>query len=317
MITKEQTYKKAFEIKKQGLSQKLKEREFMLNSAYISNPRLSEIDSLLSSIGANLAITALSGDTKKIDALKAQSTALSDEKQAIFKKMQVPEISYDCPICEDSGYISGKICECVKRLANNILINEFSNEMPLDECTFESFKLEYYPEADGAKQKMNSVFNSCLEYANKFNPHSSENLLFMGKAGIGKTHLTLAIVGEVIKKGFMPVYGPAENLFSLIEREKFSGENKGSYDMLINCDLLVIDDLGAEMATTFSKSALYNLINTRMLLRKPTIINTNLSMAEIGEIYNARIVSRLIGNYNAFKFLGNDIRQQKILEKQR
>ena len=84
---------------------------------------------------------------------------------------------------------------------------------------------------------------------------------------------------------------------------------------MINCDLLVLDDLGAEMATTFSKSALYNLVNTRLLCKKPTIINTNLTIKEIETRYTARVASRLIGNYNANKFLGEDIRQQKILGK--
>jgi len=122
-------------------------------------------------------------------------------------------------------------------------------------------------------------------------------------------------VAAVIEKGYLPVYGSAENLFSIIESEKFSGENKGSYELMQNCDLLVIDDLGAEMATSFTKSVLYNLINTRILSGKPTIINTNLTMKMINEKYDARIASRIIGNYDPYVFLGVDIRQQKALEK--
>ena len=100
-----------------------------------------------------------------------------------------------------------------------------------------------------------------------------------------------------------------------VEKEKFHSENSGAYEQMQTCDLLVIDDLGTEMVTTFTKSALYNLINTRLLNKKPTIINTNLSMKEIEEIYSPRITSRLVGNYNANKFVGFDIRQQKILGK--
>ena len=137
----------------------------------------------------------------------------------------------------------------------------------------------------------------------------------MGNTGLGKTHLTLAVAAEIIDKGFIPVYGAAENLFSLIEKEKFSGENRGAYDAMIKSDLLIIDDLGAEMATAFTKSALYNLINTRLLSGRPTIINTNLTMKEIEARYTARISSRLIGNFEAYKFIGADIRQQKALEK--
>ena len=102
-----------------------------------------------------------------------------------------------------------------------------------------------------------------------------------------------------------------------LEKEKFSSENRVAYDMMTGCDLLVIDDLGAEMVTSFSKSALYNLINTRMLSGRPTIINTNLSMKEIETRYTPRISSRLIGNYDAYRFLGDDIRQQKAVERAR
>ena len=85
---------------------------------------------------------------------------------------------------------------------------------------------------------------------------------------------------------------------------------------MLECDLLVIDDLGAEMSTAFTKSVLYNLVNTRLLTRKPTIINTNLSMKEIEQRYTPRISSRFIGEYECKKFFGSDIRQQKMIEKQ-
>lgn len=314
MITKEITYKKAFEIKKNSLQEKKRHREMMLSAAYNSNPKLKSIDEKLASLGASLALTALSGDNEKIKKLKAESEKLSKEKSAILKKCEVPEISYDCALCGDTGYIGGKVCDCVKKLANSIMLSEFTKEMPLDDCKFENFDLKYYPNKDD-NRRMTSILKLCKEYVINFDPSTSPNLLFMGSSGLGKTHLTLAIVSGVIEKGYTPIYGPCENLFSLIEKEKFAGENKGSYDAMINCDLLVLDDLGAEMATTFSKSALYNLVNTRLLCKKPTIINTNLTIKEIETRYTARVASRLIGNYNANKFLGEDIRQQKILGK--
>jgi DNA replication protein DnaC len=311
MITKETTYKKAFEIKKELLQTMQKNREMMLSAAYRTNPRLAEIDNKLAELGANLALTALSGDSGKIEALKALSQDLSNEKAAILKKCEVPEISYDCAVCNDTGYVGGRVCGCVKKLANDIMLSEFTKEMPLDDCRFENFDLKYYSDNDD-NRRMTTILKLCKEYVLNFNPNSSPNLLFMGASGLGKTHLTLAIVSGVIEKGFTPIYGPCENLFSLIEKEKFTGENKGSYEAMINCDLLVLDDLGAEMPSAFSKAALYNLVNTRLLSKKPTIINTNLTMKEIADRYSERVASRLIGNYNANKFLGNDIRQQKI-----
>lgn len=315
MITKENTYKQAFEIKKMALNQKLKRREMLLADAYATDQRLSQIDSELSSLGANLALTTLSGDTANLERIKEKSQLLSAEKNIILNKCAVEDIKYDCPLCNDTGYINGKVCECIKKIANSIAIRELSALMPLDECKFENFDLNYYSEnGENSRKRMASIFKLCKEYVLNFNPKSSPNLLFLGGPGLGKTHLTLAIVSGVIEKGYLPVYAPAENIFSAIQKEKFDGENKGSFDQMLSCDLLVIDDLGTELANSFTKSALYNLVNTRLLSKKPTIINTNLSIDEIIEKYSPRIASRLFGEFNCKEFLGFDIRQQKIKE---
>ncbi len=316
MITKELTYKKAFEIKKESLDSKIKQRELLLASAYKNNPRLFEIDNELSAIGAKLALTALSGDNESLEKLKDYSKQIALEKSQILKKCAVKDIVYDCPICSDSGYVGGKICDCIKKLSNSIVVDEFKTIMPLDESKFENFDLNYYSDkGENPRRRMTAILKLCKEYVLNFNPKTSQNLLFLGEPGLGKTHLTLAIVSGVIEKGFMPVYGPADNLFSAVEKEKFDGVNKGTYEQMLNCDLLVIDDLGTELVTSFTKSVLYNLINTRLLSKKPIIINTNLTLKEIEQIYTPRIASRLIGNFNANKFIGVDIRQQKILGK--
>lgn len=321
MITKEIFYKRAFEEQRASLKKRQLEYDILMSSVYASEPRIKEIENRLSFVGAQLAITALSGDKKKLSALKSEASALGKEKKAILKNAGIKTFNYNCSLCNDTGYVSGKICECIKKSAGNIMISEFSKQMPIKNCRFDNFDLKYYPakgsnDKENPKRRMTAIFKLCKEYALNFNPDTSKSLIFYGNAGLGKTHLTMAIVSAVIEKGYLPVYGSAENLFSLVEGEKFSGENKGSYDMMLNADLLVIDDLGAEMATAFTKSVLYNLINTRIMSGKPTIINTNLSIKAINEKYDARIASRIIGNFDSHVFLGIDIRQQKAMEKQ-
>lgn len=317
MITREEAFKKAIEQKKQAQKDKQRQYNMMLAAAYASNPRLKEIDREHTAVGASLVNAALSGG-KAIEDLKKHSAALSLEKKLILEKAKIKEPTPDCPLCGDAGYIGGKICDCVKRKAAEIMLSELSAEMPLESSRFDNFNLKYYKETDGKegnpRRRMTAILKVCKEYVISFDPKKSKNLLFMGSAGLGKTHLTLAIVSGLIEKGFVPVYGSAENLFCKIEKEKFAGENRGAYESMTNCDLLVIDDLGAEMATSFTKSALYNLVNTRLLSGRPTIINTNLTMKEIETRYTARISSRLIGSYDAYKFIGDDIRQQKAME---
>ena len=136
----------------------------------------------------------------------------------------------------------------------------------------------------------------------------------MGDAGLGKTHLSLAIVSAVSAKGFGVVYGSAQNLFSAAEKEHFSyGGETDAIDSLLNCDLLVIDDLGTEFYSPYTASLFYNIINSRLLSRRPTVINTNLSFDELEKRYSARITSRFIGSYDMKKFIGNDIRQIKAM----
>ncbi len=317
MITKEMTYKKAFALKAERLKRKEKEHEMLLKSAYFEKPRLGDIDLELSKIGAELAVTALSGDMQRLQIMSEQSAALSKEKSALLKECGISDIKYECQLCLDTGYVSGKICDCIKREATAITVKELSSQMPLEGSTFENFDLKYYSDktdknGENPRRRMTAILKLCREYAINFTPNTAKNLLFFGGAGLGKTHLTLSIVSAVIEKGYLPVYGSAENLFRAVENEKFEGEDKGSYTAMLNCDLLVIDDLGTEMATTFTKSVLYNLVNTRILSGKPTIINTNLTMKEIEERYTARILSRFIGEYDWNKFLGEDIRQQKL-----
>lgn len=321
MLNKENVYKIAFEEQRNALKKREQEYEILLSSLYMSNPRLKEIDTELSSVGARLALTTLSGDKKKIFELKTMAMALSKEKKLIIKNSGIKKPKFDCSVCEDTGYVGGKICGCIKIAAAKIITSELSKQMPLSKCRFDNFDLKYYSTKgatpdENPKKRMTSILKTCKEYVLNFNPDSSKNLIFYGNAGLGKTHLTMAIVSGVIEKGYMPVYASAENLFSIIETEKFSSEKKGNYESILNCDLLVIDDLGAEMSTAFTKSVLYNLINTRILSEKPTIINTNLSLKQIAEKYDARIASRIIGSYEPHLFLGVDVRQQKALGNQ-
>ena len=157
-------------------------------------------------------------------------------------------------------------------------------------------------------------YEFCLNYANSFDLNSY-SILMMGETGLGKTHLSLAIAGEVLKKGFGVVYGSVQNLFSNIEKEHFgrATDADGTTEkMLLECDLLILDDLGAEFTTSFTVATFNNIVNTRMLTSKPTIISTNLSLTEMQKRYSERIASRIIGEYNILTFAGKDIRQQKL-----
>lgn len=314
MVRREDVYTAAIAEKKAGLEKKKAVYDLMLKTAYSQNPRLAEIDCTLQCQGAKIAITAMSGDSEGLALLQKSMTELSLEKTQLLKAAQIEPIVYDCTLCCDTGYTKdGKICNCVKEIAKRISTEALSSEMPLDECKFENFNLNFYPEDEEMRKKMTAILKLCREYAINFSPKSSPNLLFMGETGLGKTHLTLSIVSSVIEKGYDVIYGSAFNLLKAVEKEHF-GAGGDSYEAMLNCDLLVIDDLGTEFISPFTQTTLYGLINTRILYKKPTIINTNLSMSEIAKRYTDRIASRLIGCYTARKFVGKDVRQMKAMQ---
>ena len=159
---------------------------------------------------------------------------------------------------------------------------------------------------------METVYDICGDFAHQFGRRPA-NLLLFGAPGLGKTHLSAAIAREVSEKGFSVVYDTAGHVFGQFEQQKFAREEEADdhVERVLNCDLLILDDLGSEMTTAFVHSALYQIVNTRMVTGKKTILNTNLSLEELGKRYGAAILSRIEGEYQILTFFGEDIRQLK------
>ena len=316
-MTRKECLEKCINDKENIRLTRLALREDAISRLAGENGELGEIDGAIAKLGAKLPLAAISSKKNELENIKITLGELNNKRNALLKKAGVPEAEYDCDVCKDTGFVSGKYCECVKQAAAKMLTEELSKVAPVDECRFENFDLNYYANAEtetgNPRKRMTEVLKLCREYVINFNPSSAKSLLFMGNTGLGKTHLSLAIAYELILKGFDVIYGSAYNLFAKMESEHFGEHSDKSYTDAVGCDLLIIDDLGGEFVSPYIESLVYNIINTRLLARKPTIINTNLSMADINRIYTPRVASRLLGDYTARRFLGNDIRQQKSI----
>lgn len=285
-------------------------------AAYAALPELEKLDMQISAAGSQLAITALSGGD--LAPLREEITRLSERKTSLLHDAGYSPDDfnpvYACGICRDTGFADGRLCACVNTLCAKLSCERMSAEMPLNDSRFDNFDLSYYTDrpADNGivpRKQMASILQYCKTYAEQFGP-ASGNLLLMGNTGLGKTHLSLAIAGRVIERGFGVVYGPASRLFERVEREKFSGAGSGYKDALLGCDLLIVDDLGTEFSTPFTVALVNDLINTRILEKRATIINTNFGFSELAEKYTSRVTSRLIGCYTVKQFTGQDVRQQ-------
>ena len=291
------------------------EYENRKNCIYSDVKRLAEIDAEFAKTAGELAKIALSGNKARFEEIKEKTEKLTAEKNKLLRETGLDDgVHYNCPKCSDSGYVDGRLCKCVYETAKKIMTEQMSESMPIKTSRFDNFDLKFYPEEadkDGHSPRriMGATFEICRKFVDNF--PSGENLLFLGGCGLGKTHLSLAIAGSVIEKGYGVIYSSAQNLFSKLSREQFGRDEGGMLDSVLNCDLLIIDDLGTEFSTGLTTSLVYNIINTRLMQRLSTIISTNLSLTEIESLYSAKILSRIIGGYTMRMFIGNDIRQIK------
>ena len=294
---------------------------------YAKIPEIEEIRRMLAQTATELTriiITRKKDYKESIERLRKNNLDGARMIAELLKANGYPEdyleVHYRCNECNDTGFTDRGMCDCMKRLISRIASEELNRSANLPDADFAHFSLDYYRgiTVDGVDcyAKMADNLDFCIKYANGFS-HKSKSILMLGKTGVGKTHLSMSIAKEVIKGGSSVIYGSVLNLLREIEKEHF-GRAEGDSDTLsalCGCDLLIMDDLGAEPRTPFYESAVYNLINSRMNMGLPTIVSSNYSVEELYDHYNERIISRLFGFYEVLIFVGKDIRQLKRLEK--
>ena len=268
--------------------------------------------------GAAKAVVAGGDARRELEKLRQRAGELNRQYDGLLRQAGLTREDlaprYACAQCRDTGFVDGRLCGCFKALQRRLAYERLNLEAPLDQCTFDTFSLEYYQEDSQAAQQMGSILRVCRQYADNFRP-GSPSWLFKGGTGLGKTHLSLAIAGKVLEKGYGVIYGSAQTFAVALERERFLRREEGDPDdthaQLIGCDLLILDDLGTEIASDYVAAGLYDVVNARMLAGRPTIISTNLDMKALEKRYSERFASRITGYYNKLEFLGGDVRVAK------
>lgn len=287
-------------------------------------PRLRQVDEeLRGTVGKILAAALRRGTdpTREIARLRDENLSLQAEKQNLLTDMGLPfdalEEKPACPRCGDTGFERGEVCACLRAYYVREQKKELSRLLDLGNQSFDTFSLGYYSDRveggreKSAREQMAFVYDTCADFARSFGRQSA-NLLLFGAPGLGKTHLSAAIAREVSERGFSVVYDTAVHVFERFEAQKF-GRDEAEDDVhrVLECDLLLLDDLGTEMTTAFIQSALYQIVNARLMDRRSTIISTNLVPEEIARRYSPQIASRLEGEYQLLAFAGDDVRKQK------
>ncbi len=288
-------------------------------------PDYSRIESKLTQCGAALARCVLNGGDN-LDKVELAIRSLRTQRETLLKEQGLPndylDDIYTCHLCRDTGFDDeGRRCSCLKQLilkytSVNANLTEYMQEQTFDKVDYLLFANQ--PAENGRQPLvyMKSAYEKGLHFAETFDVTHS-NLLLMGNAGTGKTYLSSCIANYALKRGKTVCYQTAFQLFDLLEKLKF---DKFSYDDIGNAqetarhvyqtDLLIIDDLGTEFVTSYSAAALFDLINSRQLQKKSTILSTNLNLEALEKIYSKRLTSRLLGNFEIIPFIGQDLRMR-------
>jgi len=286
---------------------------------YEKEPRLGEIERELRRTAAHVLAATFrrQGDpVAAMQQLKKENLALQQERDWILQAegLEPDDLTVQpiCPTCGGTGYVGAVMCECLKELCRQEQKKELTNLFGAE--SFEKFRLDLYPEQydnqlkRSPREVMNRTYHDTLSYAQNFTC-TSPSLLFVGATGLGKTYLSACIARTVADRGFSVSYAPVGQLMAAFENEKFRPQPDTSCtEEYFSCDLLIIDDLGTEMTTQFTISALYEILNTRLMGAKPTIVSTNLPLGDLSARYSEQIASRLLGAYRLYKFYGDDIR---------
>ena len=313
----------ALEEKRRG-NDELYERR--LERVYARAPRVRMLDAEIRTTMSDLIGVALSADGNgQVEDIRLRNLDLQEQRRcellrAGFSDSYLDD-EYMCPKCHDKGYVLTEMCSCLIDLYKNEQRQSLSSLLKLGDETFDSFALSYYdntPAPDtgiSPRRSMEIIYETCVEYARKFG-EKSMNLFFNGSPGLGKTFLSACIARVVAENGYSVVYDMAASIFAKFEYAKFSRtddqeESRAEVKRCLECDLLILDDLGTEMTTTFSVSALYELINTRLVTGKKTIVSSNLTIHELRRRYSEQIMSRLEGEYQVLTFRGDDIRRKR------
>ena len=291
------------------------ELEARRRDIYTREPRIRAIDRELSTTAASVLRAAMEsgGDpTAAIEKLRDRNLGLQEERGDLLRQLGLP-----------TGYAGSATCECVKARYAKLLKEQLSSVLPIADQNFAKFDMSFYstrPDGrSGISPRENMEYNlgECKAYAAKFGK-DSPNLLLFGSTGLGKTFLSTCIAEAVSARGFSVAYDTAINIVAAYETIKFgSGDGAAAAERAARyerADLLIIDDMGTEMGTAFTVSALYNLINNRLMAKRPMIINTNLLPETLSEKYSPAVASRLLGEFLPLRFFGDDIR---LLKKRR
>ena len=293
-----------------------RETERRLARVYDQIPGYRKLEDTVAAVSVAQGKKLLSGDEDAMEDLRDSLAELSGRKVQLLEDAGFApdylEPVYECPDCQDTGYIGSEKCHCFKQAMITLLYEQSNIREMLRTENFDSLSYEYYEGEDLSRFK--NAVRTCRNFVKNFNS-DYHNLFFYGTVGTGKSFLSGCVAKELIESGHSVIYFSTTGLFDLLSKNSFDYKNREelreTYADLYQCDLLIIDDLGTELNNAFVSSQLFYCINERISRGHGTVISTNLSMGMLRDTYSDRVTSRIMSHYTTIPLYGPDIRLMK------
>lgn len=335
-LTKKEIYKKAMkELENRRVKTRIR-REQNLKTVFAVCPEIIYLNEKLKKTSIKLIKSTFNNHKENnmevFLKIQNENIAIQQKIKTLLKYNKYPEDFLKskpyCKNCNDYGVKNNDYCECFKLLMKKIAINELRRNSTFKLTNFENFNLNFYSKErktsmfDNGKELneydcMYSVVNRCKNFSKNF-PKVPYGLIMQGNTGLGKTHLSMAIASVLISRGFSVIYATASELTKKFSDYYFNREKVEEFNIIntiIDCDLLIIDDLGSEPESKFNLTAIFEIVNSRTNLKKPMILSTNLNSEELPKRYDERIFSRISANLKVLEFFGKDNRHKQETQK--
>ncbi len=288
-------------------------------------PEFADLEREASEASLLAAKARISDPAADLASYRAEIRRIADRRAALLRGHGYPEdyleLTFDCPVCRDTGFVDGRHCSCFDRIAAELVCARFSPANIPDSVDFDHFSFDIYSDTitdettgmsprdfarvacNAAKKLVGSIGGTGL------------NLYIYGNTGVGKTFLSHCIAKEAARLGHSVLYFSSGDLFELLADSAFSrnGREGADRDLITGCDLLIIDDLGTERVNAFVGSELFRVVNSRIAAGRSTVISSNLSLGELSSCYSERVFSRISSMYDIVRLIGSDIRISRKL----
>ena len=309
----------------QEIQRILSERQLEAHRRYLEKreeifrklPELEELEEKVRAFSLSVAGEMQQGNREGLLRLKEEIGKLHKEKKALlegagYKIQDLEEEEHFCPLCQDTGYVDGKKCQCFLKLQGELLYRQSRMGAVLERENFSKFQLERFDNIEKLGQCGNKTLreyikeirdyltNYCEEY-----PKNNRSILFTGSTGTGKTYFLHSIAKALLDRGVSVLYFTATGLFEYFSKRM---REEDTEDYIEEVDVILIDDLGTEFSNSFTTSRFFALLNQRILDRKTMLISTNLNFKELREMYSNRVVSRFMSDYEIIPLYGKDQR---------